>query len=428
MNEFGRTIAYLYGLQGRGMKFGLSNIRALLKSAGNPERSFRSIHVAGTNGKGSTCSFLASVFMEAGYKTGLYTSPHLVRFTERIRIDGREISDRRLVRYVEAIRPAVESRHATFFEATTCVAFQYFADEAVDIAIIETGLGGRLDSTNVLIPLASVITNISLDHTEYLGSTISAIAGEKGGIIKSRVPVVVGTMEETAERRILRIAGRKRAPVIRAADTVRVIPARAGRSSFVTDRVRTGPVRPGLSGAHQTLNAGLAVACLSGLMRSKAFRSRFPWIRNRSIRDGIRNVQQNTRLGGRLAVAGHGRRVILDVAHNPAGMRATISSLLQKGAGHLTVVFGVMKDKDMVPMLREIGRLAGTVVAVQPRTHRARPAESVTRAARRLGIPSDPAGSVAAGIRKALRRRGTILVTGSHYVVGEALEYLKKNT
>jgi dihydrofolate synthase/folylpolyglutamate synthase len=427
VNEYSRTIAYLYGLQRRGMKFGLSNIRALLTSVGNPQNAFPSIHVAGTNGKGSTCSFLASIFMEAGYRTGLYTSPHLVRFTERIRINGREIPEKRLVRYADSTRSVVESRRATFFEATTCIAFQYFADEGVDIAVIETGLGGRLDSTNVIIPLASIITNIALDHTRQLGSTLSAIAREKGGIIKRGVPVVIGSLDGAAERRIRSIARRERAPVIRAIDTVRMVPAPAGCVSFLAGQLRTGPVKLGLGGEHQILNAGLAVTCLSGLLRRKTFRSRFRHIRVRSIRDGLEKVRRNTRLGGRLAVAGRARRVILDVAHNPAGMRATISSLLQSRQRNLTAVFGVMRDKEMPAMLDEIGKLARVVFAVRPATPRAKSAESISRTARRLGISSVVAGSVAAGLRKALRRKGTILVTGSHYVVGEALEYLKKN-
>lgn len=164
-------LRYLYGLQYRGMKFGLRNIRALLASAGHPERAFPSIHVAGTNGKGSTSAFLASVLREAGCRTGLYTSPHLIRFTERITVNGREIAQNRLAYYVAVLRPAIEKAGATFFEATTCVAFLYFADEGVDIAVVEAGLGGRLDATNVLRPLVSVITNVSFDHREFLGNT-----------------------------------------------------------------------------------------------------------------------------------------------------------------------------------------------------------------------------------------------------------------
>src|SRR5512135_1725144 len=209
MTSYSASLRYLYGLQGRGMKFGLRNIRNLLTFAGDPEAKFPSIHVAGTNGKGSTAAFLASAFMEAGYSTGLYTSPHLVRFTERITINGRQISEGRLAKYVGALRSAIEKTGATFFEATTCVAFQYFADEEVDIAIIEVGLGGRLDATNTLAPLACVITSIGFDHMEYLGPTIPSIAAEKGGIVKSRTPVVIGPIARSAERTISEIA-RKR--------------------------------------------------------------------------------------------------------------------------------------------------------------------------------------------------------------------------
>ena len=176
MPTYQQTLQYLYRLQWRGMKFGLRNTRRLLQYAGHPERRFASVHLAGTNGKGSTSAFLASIAVEGGLKTGLYTSPHLLRFTERIRVNGAELSEERLVYYVKDLRRVIESVHATFFEATTCIAFRFFADENVDLAVVETGLGGRFDATNVLFPLASVITSIGLDHTQYLGSTPEQIA------------------------------------------------------------------------------------------------------------------------------------------------------------------------------------------------------------------------------------------------------------
>ena len=192
MTSFKHTLQSLYDLQMFGMKVGLQNIWALTDIFGHPELQFPCIHIAGTNGKRSTSSMIASILTASGYRTGLYTSPHLVHFSERIRIDGRAIPEREIVRYTKDMMPAIKKLQATFFEATTAMAFRYFADQSVDIAVIETGLGGRLDATNIVTPLLSVITNIGLDHTEHLGISLFAIAGEKGGIIKPFVPCIVG--------------------------------------------------------------------------------------------------------------------------------------------------------------------------------------------------------------------------------------------
>ena len=231
------------------MKFGLRNIRALLKSVGNPQNWYPTIHVAGTNGKGSTTCFLASIFKEGGYKTGLYTSPHLVSFTERIRINGKEISERRLIGYVDRLRPAIEANEATFFEATTAIAFLYFADERVDIAVIETGLGGRLDSTNVLQPILSIITSIGLDHMEYLGPTLKQIAAEKAGIIKPATPLLVGRIVPEAEAVIRGIARRKRIPFHRASELVDMRIGDEGRVAFSGNGFETRLTALGLDGS-----------------------------------------------------------------------------------------------------------------------------------------------------------------------------------
>jgi dihydrofolate synthase/folylpolyglutamate synthase len=428
MHSYPATLRYLYGLQGRGMKFGLRNIQKLLVSVGNPERRLPAIHVAGTNGKGSTAAFLASAFMEAGYRTGLYTSPHLVRFTERIRINGKQIPERRLAAYVAALRPAIEKTGATFFEATTCAAFQYFADEKVDIAIIEVGLGGRLDATNTLAPLASVITTIGFDHMEYLGPTIPSIAREKGGIIKGRTPVILGPVDQAAERVIGKIARERHAPLVRAKDRLALDCGREGRVSFRGEHLKTGLVRVGLDGAHQTFNAALAVAVLDVLLDRASFAVRYRRLSGARVARGLEHVRANTGLEGRMSVAGSGKRVILDVAHNRDGMRTAIASLLGGGIGNLTAVFGVMKDKDYLPMLRELEWVADTVITVRPRTARAASAAVLCKAARRMGLRAVEGGTVAKGLRRALKGKQRILVIGSHYVVGEALQVLKKST
>ena len=426
MTTYSQSISYLFGLQGRGIKFGLRNIRLLLAACGHPENRFPSIHIAGTNGKGSTSAFLASVFQEAGYTTGLYTSPHLVRFTERIRINGKEISERRVVSLLETVRPVIEKTGATFFEATTCIALKYFAEEGVDIGILEVGLGGRLDATNVVVPLASVITNVGFDHMEYLGPSIRSIAAEKGGIIKQRVPVVIGTLQPPADETIARIARRRHAPLTRAASRIDLDCGTRGRISFSGKNIRTGLVRIGLEGNHQTFNAGLAVALLDVLAERKGFAGRFSRLTSRAVAQGLARVVQNTGLQGRLSVVGRDRRVLLDVAHNQDGMHTAVSSMLSAGIRNLTAVFGVMKDKAYLPMLKQLSWVADAIITVQPDTPRAAPSATLCKAARRMGIPAIDGGNVSQGLRRALRRKGRVLVIGSHYVVGESLRFLKK--
>ncbi len=422
------TLRYLYGLQRRGMKFGLRNIKRLLRSVGNPEKRLRTIHVGGTNGKGSTAAFLASVFTAAGYRTGLYTSPHLVRFTERIRMNGQEIPEAQLVEYVRHLRPMIDKTAATFFEATTCIAFQYFADEGVDIAVIEVGLGGRLDSTNVIFPMVSIITNISLEHTEYLGTTLVQIAREKGGIIKPGIPCVTASTERFVVRTLERIAERRGTRLYEAARRVKV-DVQEDQSNFVASffgrRLTIRNVRLGLRGNHQVVNAATAMAALDILHSQKGFRANFRRIGAAAVRRGFERVRENTGLRGRLESVGN--RYLLDVAHNAEGMRTLISALPSDSRQHLVAVFGVLQDKDYKTMCRLLGQSVRHIVACRPRTPRALGVSPIVRELRRLGVAHSRAGTVRQALTLARRRAGPggrILVTGSHYVVGEALEIL----
>ncbi len=411
MKSYNSILEYLYGLQGRGMKFGLRNIKILLKSVGNPERQFLSIHIAGTNGKGSTASFLASIFMEAGYKTALYTSPHLIRFTERIRINGKEISEKKLVEYTEPLIPVIEKTNATFFEATTCIAFQYFADQKVDIAIVEAGLGGRLDSTNVLRPLVSVITNVSFDHTEYLGNTLTKIAREKGGIVKRNIPCVTSSTDKNVLATLKSIANRRSSRLIV-----------AGKTTVIQG------VKPALAGAHQLTNAGCAVATIETLLKNKMHAQTFQGLTRKAMRDGLVRVRKNTDLHGRLEVFGRKKRYILDVAHNPSGLETLMNAVPSQFKKNLIVVFGVMKDKDYVSMSRILAANAKSVITVQPKTKRAVPSAELSKFMRSTGIRAVSGGGVERGILLANRlagESGKVLITGSHYVVGEALALLQ---
>jgi dihydrofolate synthase/folylpolyglutamate synthase len=435
-SDYRSTVSYLYDLQYRGIKYGLRNIRSLLAACDHPERAFPSIHIAGTNGKGSTASFLASILQESGCRTGLYTSPHLIRFTERIRINGVEIEERRLVEYVRRLRPAIEKTRATFFEATTAIAFRYFADEGIDIGVIETGLGGRLDATNVLAPLVSVITNVALDHMEYLGPTVASIAREKAGIIKPGVPAVTASVSHDALRELRAAAHARKSPFHHVWDITgaRVVGNRAGHAivRFRDLPWRVHPVMLGHAGDHQVTNAALALAALAAASGSKAVHR----VSGGSIERGLRRVCRNTGLGGRLqSVMYRGVRVTLDVAHNPDGMRVLADALAETGEIFPIAVFGIVHDKDAAGVLEELRRVAREVIAVRPAAKRARDGREIARIATERGIMAVDAGSVKAGITLALRRlrrdyprsKWRLLVAGSHYLVGEALPILQKN-
>lgn len=433
MNAYSETLRYLYRLQQRGMKFGLRNTRTILKHAGNPERSFPTIHIAGTNGKGSTASFIASIMMESGYVTGLYTSPHLVQFTERIRINGRMIPERRLVGYVRELRPVIEAVHATFFEATTCVAFRYFADEGVEIAVIETGLGGRLDATNVLIPEISVITSIGRDHTEYLGNTIRSITREKGGIIKGRIPVVTSSDDPIVLDTLGRIARQRHSRLYRSSRVVALTALCRGRGA---EAVRLsgrlfdiGNVRLDLAGPHQRVNARLAVAALDIMLRRTGVRKRFSRVTVASIRRGLRSAHLNAGLNGRLQRIGKRGKFLLDVAHNPDGIRTLMCAVTQLPQRKRVAVFGAMKDKDCRGMISALAAAVDQVVCVAAKTPRASAPRILLRYARELGVSAVNGRTVRGGLALAQRLAGAsgqVLVTGSHYTVGEALKILRK--
>jgi len=409
------------------MKLGLENIRALLKFVGNPEQKFKSVHVAGTNGKGSTCSMIASIATAAGLKTGLYTSPHLVNFNERIRINGKEISDERIVEYTDQLKQKIQELNATFFEATTAIAFRYFADEKVDVGVIETGLGGRLDATNVLTPLLSIITNIGLEHTEHLGSTIQQIAWEKGGIIKPNVNCLTATEDLEALRVLQKIAQEKKVNLFQVSDVCNYAIVRKEEEGIVFD-VRTKEnhypdLFVGLCGEHQSKNAQLALFAAEYLNNQKYL----PLTRT-SIYEGLKEVRKNTGLRGRLEVFSTRPDLMLDVAHNPDGVRVLKNALQDYTYAKLILVFGVMKDKDYRQMIAELAPVADEVIAVQPQMERALDSETICDKFRQFGRKSINAEKVDQGVTKALKMASVedmVLITGSHYVVGEVISYLE---
>ncbi len=416
-------LRYLYSLQKSGMKFGLQNISLLLAGAGNPHQTFPSIHIAGTNGKGSTSSMLSSVLTAAGYRTGLFTSPHLVSFAERIRIDGRPISEKRIIEYTALLKPAIDKLNVTFFEAATALAFLHFARERVDVAVIEVGLGGRLDSTNVITPLLSMITTIGYDHMEYLGNTLQSIAAEKAGIMKTPVPCLTAETKEEVLGTLQRIARRRSVPFMVERELADHSITHAGLDgSLVTLDTPFRTYRDlsiALPGIHQISNASLAVLAAEYL--SSVFR-----IPQRSIREGLANIRKLSGLHGRMEVVRRKPLVVVDVAHNPHGMESSVRSLLEFGQAHFIVVFGVMKDKDHGRMLRILKPITELLIATQPDTARALPSGDIVSEAKTEGMRilqvKSPSAAFERAVDRAERARLPVLVIGSHYLAGELIQ------
>jgi len=388
---YSAAIDWLFGTQYRGVKLGLENVRTLLKALGEPQSALRFIHVAGTNGKGSVCAMVDSICRSAGIKTGLFTSPHLVRFSERIQINGLPIDDSDFVRGIQRIRALIdEDRHPTFFEITTALAFDYFRSQGVDLVVLETGLGGRLDATNVVHPLVSVLTSIDMDHQKWLGNTLGEIAAEKAGIIKPGVPVVSGPQFGEVRTVLEQIATASSAPLSYAETPVEGL--------FI-----------GLAGSHQRLNAAIAVKAIQ--------ETRIP-MDPQSLKEGLANVYWPGRFQ-RVT-----ERIVLDGAHNPAATKCVVETWRECGGPQkATIIFGGLLDKDLQGMIAILSTLAARFLIVPIRSQRAAsPAE--------IGpfVPQHLSATRCASAREALdlalRFKEQILVTGSLFLVGETLAIL----
>ncbi len=397
-------------------KPGLQNIKTLAQVFGNPQRRFKTIHIAGTNGKGSTAHLLASVFIKAGYKTGLYTSPHLFDFAERIRINGTKITHERVVDFVERF----ESMHAdvdpSFFELTTMMAFDYFARENVDIAIIEVGLGGRLDATNIIRPELSIVTNISLDHTGILGSTTAAIAHEKAGIFKKNVPALVGEADEELRKVFCNEAALAGSPLTFVEDNVYY--EKAIEHIDNTEYIGTpwGTLSCPLTGIYQTKNVATVLCALSVLGR-KGYK--FDSV---TVRTAFAEVCSLTGLCGRWQTLRDKPHVICDTGHNPGAWHYLAPRLIDLSSkAPLSVVLGFVNDKDYGSILRMLPHNAHYFITA-PSTPRAASCADVLAEAKKAGLDAEDAGSVADAVKKAVTATptdGYVFIGGSNFVVAE---------
>jgi dihydrofolate synthase/folylpolyglutamate synthase len=419
--EYERCLKEMFSLRRFGIKLGLDTIRRLLRTLGSPEQRFRTIHVAGTNGKGSVASALATILQYSGFKTGLFTSPHLIRFNERIRVNGMEISDREVVAGYRAVKAAYPAggREPTFFEVNAAMALAEFARREVDWAVVETGMGGRLDATNVLEPALSIITNISVEHKAYLGGTVAKIAAEKAGIVKPGVPVITGVRQKTALQEIEKAASRCRSPVYLLGRDFSF--RRNRRKAIFTykgiDSTLTG-LRTGLAGAFQTVNAALACAASETLRRQGV-----------SIPDDViyRGLAEN-RWPGRLEKVSDRPLMILDGAHNLAAARALAGYLATELTGRrITLVCGVLDDKPYEDILADLCPKVSRVILTRAKIDRALPTEVLEPIARRFVSDvkqMDDVAEAVAHARETTRQEDVIVVAGSLYVVGEAKAYL----
>jgi dihydrofolate synthase / folylpolyglutamate synthase len=421
-------LEYLFSLERFGIKFGLENIHALVGGLGRPDRTFRTLHIAGTNGKGSVTAFAERALRAAGYRTGRYTSPHLIDLTERFVVNGTPVSERALRSAVTRLQALVERLiedgalrgQPTFFEATTAVALDLFREAGVDMAVCEVGLGGRLDATNVVEPIVTAITSIGFDHQQYLGNTIEEIAFEKAGIIKPGVPVVIGEMASEARTTIAGIAAGRGAPVVFAADDVAASFDEQGRVRLTTPVRDYDFVRLGLAGAHQVENARVAVRVLE-----TAAGKGVP-IAAQDIVTGLSDVSWPGRLEVRRMSGG--REILLDAAHNAAGVEALVAYLKTSNWQGLPLVFGVMADKDVEGMLRRLLPVVGPVILTQAtnsralEVHRAAALVELASPGRSIVLHERPGDALDAAWRLSPR----IVAAGSIFLIGDLLRELDR--
>ena len=419
---YSEVLAYLFSLHRFGVKLGLEAITDILQRLNHPQRTYPTLHIAGTNGKGSSAAMLAAMLQAGGYRVGLYTSPHLVDFRERIRVQDEDISEECVCGLTEHIRRVADPLNSlTFFELTTAMAFQHFLNEQVDIAVIEVGLGGRFDATNVLDPLGVLIAGIGLDHEMHLGPTLQAIAREKAGIIHQKAPVVLGQMPEGVSRIFEDIAQEFDAPLYRFGQEFSI--SETGPTEFTYRGLRDffSGLQTNMLGRHQMNNAGHALALLES-----ATAERFPL----SI-DAIRSGLQHVRLKGRLEIVQHNPTIVLDGAHNPLGALVLfdfLQSQLHDCPGRkLILLLGMMQDKNHAEFMRILFPLVDSLIVTQPHMDRALSVEALAQAVPRtdlaLCVIPNPWEAYCKA-RDSADPSDLICVTGSLFLVGEILQHL----
>ena len=426
---YDETVTYLFNcappfqqVGGAAYKEGLSTTLALDRHLGHPHRKFPTIHIAGTNGKGSTSHTIAAILQESGYKVGLYTSPHLIDFRERIRVNGIPASKEYVVDFVGKHKEFFEPLSPSFFELTTAMAFSFFAEQEVDVAVIETGLGGRLDCTNIITPKLSIITNISLDHTQFLGNTVEEIAAEKAGIIKAGIPVVIGEATEDTRTVFKKKASEVCAPISFAEDKPEITHSEPCGNGYEYTAARYGKLHGELGGYCQEKNANTILAAIEKL-KEQGFA-----ISENALRKGFTNVCSLTGLMGRWQKLRESPIAVCDAGHNIGGIKYITEQLEAIRCDRLRIVFGMVSDKDIAAVLSMMPKNA-EYYFTQAGIKRAMPAEELKEKAARFGLEGNAYPTVYAAFRAALAKSGNddfIFVGGSCFVVADLLAALQK--
>ncbi len=413
------ALDWVYDLQKYGIKFGLSSTARLMAGLNNPQHNCRYLHIAGTNGKGSVAAMLSSILTMSGYNVGFYSSPHLINFQERFRFKDQDIGDAEVLSLINQVRRVVDKAELpTFFEFVTAMALLYYAQKKADPVILETGMGGRLDATNIVQPLLTIITNIAMDHREFLGNKIQAIAAEKAGIIKPGIPVITYVRQPSALIPIHAAAETLRSPIYYGGKDFQTRSQGRGRFRYQgLSKTLTG-LKTNLVGRHQYRNAAVALTAVEVLQAQG-------WeISETAIRQGLQQV----RWPGRLEVVSSQPMVVLDGAHNPAAA-ATLAQALERDLSYrrLILVLGIMADKDISGILRRLLPRADVVIFSRPRYERAATPETLESLAKNVSQETYVIPDLKAAIQKARTLAGAedlIVVTGSLFTIGEAREYL----
>lgn len=411
-----------------GYKEGLENTRTLDEHFGHSHQNFRSIHITGTNGKGSCAHTLSAILQSCGYKVGLYTSPHLVDFRERIRINGQPLPEAYVVEFVEKEKQFFEPLSPTFFELTTAMAFKYFSEMKVDIAVIEVGLGGRLDCTNIITPILSVITNIGLDHTQLLGNSLEQIAMEKAGIIKKGVPVIIG--EATPETRMVfeAVAEEQNAPIIFAEDKPEVLSTQMTGSSMQYKTLDYGYIQGELCGLYQEKNANTILWAVRKL-EEQGYMYRYTnnsdsETRGKEVNNGFKNVCELTGLQGRWQVVSENPKTVCDTGHNVEGWKYLSQQISQVECNKMHIVFGAVEDKDVDGMMALLPKNA-TYYFTKANNHRAISENVLKVLGSQIGLQGESYPTVAEAYesaRKVAQKDDFVFIGGSSYVVADFLK------
>jgi dihydrofolate synthase / folylpolyglutamate synthase len=421
MKNINQYFNYLYTLERVGMKYDLRNITKLLKALGNPHKKFKSIHIAGTNGKGATASFTASILQESGCRTGLFTSPHLLKFNERIRINGKCISDSYIKKFLNDNIKLIEKVKPSFFEVNTALAFKYFAEQKVDMAVVECGLGGRLDSTNILTPEVCVITPIGIDHTQFLGKTLTKIAKEKAGILKHGSSVIISDTNKSLKALFRKKVSWQKKIFLDEFLNIRF--EKHGFSLIFKPAKQKLNFTIPLQGKYQVRNAATALIAAIGFCKRTG---RALHLTN--VENGYKNVRENTGYRGRLdEIKSKGQAYVFDISHNPNGIKSALNEL--KPTAKDIIIFGIMADKDYKKAIKELLEHKANIIFTKPSYQRALEAETLYKTAlrykynkRKLKYYSNIYEALSEAKEKA---KGKIIIIGSFFLVHDAIKALK---